>query len=304
MSHTERPILCATDFSPSGQTAVDLAVSASRAFGRSLVLVHAMDTGAGAGEPAPRVVAEADRVLHERVEARVADARAALERERSRHAPADIQTTVLDGRAWEAIVAHAAAIDASMIVLGAHGSAGPTRITRAGVFAWLLGSTADRVVRTAACPVLVATAERERPVLENSHWVIGVALDEASGHALEVALQLASRAGSRADVVHVAPSASPQARAESAERARAEAALGELVANAAAGITPAPHVEILHGDPAEVLVATAADRGAPIALGTHGRRGVARALLGSVAERVLRTATTPVLIVPPRDASR
>jgi nucleotide-binding universal stress UspA family protein len=39
-----------------------------------------------------------------------------------------------------------------------------------------------------------------------------------------------------------------------------------------------------------------------IVIGTHGRRGLARALLGSVAENVIRTATVPVLVVHgPRD---
>jgi nucleotide-binding universal stress UspA family protein len=39
-----------------------------------------------------------------------------------------------------------------------------------------------------------------------------------------------------------------------------------------------------------------------IVIGTHGRRGLARALLGSVAENVIRTSTTPVLVIHgPRD---
>ncbi|WP_338738816.1 universal stress protein [Haloplanus salilacus] len=39
-----------------------------------------------------------------------------------------------------------------------------------------------------------------------------------------------------------------------------------------------------------------------IVMGTHGRTGVAHVVLGSVADRVVRTADTPVLTVPPRDA--
>ena len=41
-----------------------------------------------------------------------------------------------------------------------------------------------------------------------------------------------------------------------------------------------------------------------IIIGTHGRKGLARALLGSVAENVIRTATVPVLAIHgPRDAA-
>lgn len=53
------------------------------------------------------------------------------------------------------------------------------------------------------------------------------------------------------------------------------------------------------GDPAEEIVRYAAEHGIDlVVLGTHGRTGVSRVLLGSVAERVLRTAPCPVLVVP------
>lgn len=52
------------------------------------------------------------------------------------------------------------------------------------------------------------------------------------------------------------------------------------------------------GDPRDLIVSTAADIGADlIVMGTHGRRGVSRALLGSVAEGVLRHAHCPVLTI-------
>src|SRR6185295_2000055 len=53
------------------------------------------------------------------------------------------------------------------------------------------------------------------------------------------------------------------------------------------------------GDAADEIVRYARDHGIQlIVLGTHGRTGVTRVLLGSVAERVLRTAPCPVLVVP------
>jgi len=52
------------------------------------------------------------------------------------------------------------------------------------------------------------------------------------------------------------------------------------------------------GVPADVIVRTAEEESAAmIVIGTHGRGGVARFLLGSVADRVVRTATCPVLTV-------
>jgi len=70
-----------------------------------------------------------------------------------------------------------------------------------------------------------------------------------------------------------------------------------------------PQLEVRSGAPtARVIVAGACELGADlIAMGTHGRSGLRRMVLGSVAEAVVRTATTPVLLLRTaevRDASR
>ena len=58
--------------------------------------------------------------------------------------------------------------------------------------------------------------------------------------------------------------------------------------------------EVLEGDPADRIVAFAAEHQADlIVMGTHGARGIEKILLGSVAERVLKRAACPVLIVNP-----
>lgn len=56
--------------------------------------------------------------------------------------------------------------------------------------------------------------------------------------------------------------------------------------------------QIEQGDPREVILTVAADRNVDlIVMGTHGRKGIARALVGSVAESVIRTASVPVVTV-------
>ena len=58
------------------------------------------------------------------------------------------------------------------------------------------------------------------------------------------------------------------------------------------------------GTPWETIVVSAGSgRFDLIVMGTHGRRGVKRALLGSVAERVVRSSPVPVLTVPPAQPS-
>ena len=61
---------------------------------------------------------------------------------------------------------------------------------------------------------------------------------------------------------------------------------------------------VVEGTPADALLEVAAERGADlIAIGTHGRRGLRRLLVGSVAESVVRRSPVPVVVVrsaPPR----
>lgn len=61
-----------------------------------------------------------------------------------------VETAVLDGRPHEAITAYAEDADVDLLVLGTHG--------RTGLNRWLLGSVAEKVVRTAPAPVLTLRA--------------------------------------------------------------------------------------------------------------------------------------------------
>ncbi|MEX2500876.1 MAG: universal stress protein [Trueperaceae bacterium] len=62
-------------------------------------------------------------------------------------------------------------------------------------------------------------------------------------------------------------------------------------------------VRTAFGDPAEEIVRVAEEEGASlIAMATHGRSGLTRALAGSVAERTVRTSPVPVLVVRPSQA--
>jgi nucleotide-binding universal stress UspA family protein len=294
------PILVATDFSPASRRAVDLAVHAARAVGRPLVLVHAMDTGRSADRGGPRAISAAEKTLRERVRARVEAAEAELRREADRVEGVAVRTAVLDGTPWRAIVVHASEVGAAMIVVGAHGTSGPAQILRDAALGWLLGVTADRVVRTAPCPVLVATGEGPLPSFGGATWAVGADLDALSGHAIETAVRLARAARSRLEVVHVVPPTSMLEGALDDLRGH-ESELESLAAEAAlrAGETKRPRTSVRTGDPVARLLDAAFDAGAAlVVVGSHCRRGIQHTLLGSVAERVLRSSSLPVLVVP------
>lgn len=112
-------------------------------------------------------------------------------------------------------------------------------------------------------------------------------LSDCSAPAGRVATEYARRLGARLHVLHVRPTAA--ARPEPAlERLAAE--LG--ASSAVTAVETGPPV-------AEKIVGYAARHAVElIVVGTHGRTGVSRVLLGSVAEHVVRASTCPVLTVP------
>lgn len=78
----------------------------------------------------------------------------------------------------------------------------------------------------------------------------------------------------------------------------AQQALRDTVARFEGRMVPIAST-LAQGDPRETILAQAAVLKADlIVMGTHGRRGLARALLGSVTQAVVRTSPVPVLVVP------
>ena len=114
---------------------------------------------------------------------------------------------------------------------------------------------------------------------------------EASRLAGQTAADLARHFGSRLHVLHIVPPVTDPTPAPAALKAAA-AELGE-------GLSPV--TAVLSGRAAPQIVNYARRHGIGlIVLGTHGRTGVSHALLGSVAEVVVRRSPCRVLTVPPR----
>ena len=135
---------------------------------------------------------------------------------------------------------------------------------------------------------------------------VAVDLSEPSREALDQAADLARAVGADLTVAHVVAPPPPVATdllvapgGVAAEAAREEEAALEAwraVAEARAG-RPV-RGRLLTGDPARELVRLASEGGCDlVVMGTHGRTGLRRALLGSVAAAVVREAPCPVLVV-------
>lgn len=124
---------------------------------------------------------------------------------------------------------------------------------------------------------------------------------DCGNRAVEVGIALAERVGAAVDVLYVRTAA---ADAGSGDRTDAERRVLDGAVAPAEGTGVAVETHVLEGRPAERLVGFAAGRGSDLlVLGRRGRSGLAAHLLGSVTERVLRTAEVPVLTVPSGDAA-
>jgi len=144
---------------------------------------------------------------------------------------------------------------------------------------------------------------------ERRRILVGVDFSEHSNDALAEACRIAeANAAVELHVLHVVPppigdvgiyGAAPDFATELdtfIERGRNE--LGAVCAGIADELTPRVHQHIRAGTPARELVAAARDIDADlIVVGTHGRTGIQRVLLGSIAENVLRHAPCSVLTV-------
>lgn len=136
--------------------------------------------------------------------------------------------------------------------------------------------------------------------------LVATDFSRSSEHALEYAQGLAKSFGGTLHLLHVVPdpvlaSAWSEAYAYDltalGERLRVEAAQ-QLAARAQSIRDVSVTTEAIIGVPATLISFTAAERGVDlIVMATHGRSGLSHLFLGSVAERVVRTAPCPVLTV-------
>jgi nucleotide-binding universal stress UspA family protein len=191
--------------------------------------------------------------------------------------------------------------DAELILLATHG--------RSGFDRWRLGSVADELVRASTRPVLVIRAgAAAAPTADVRLARILVPLDGYAEAEAALAPARAIAAGGQAiiDLVHVVPEMWSAVAGIAAGAARQlDAAAGDYLDHVRTRLVSDVSAEshVLHGSTATALLDYAESSGADlIAMSTHGRGGVARWALGSVADRVLHGTTHPLLLVRPDPA--
>lgn len=299
-------ILVPIDFSPESLRALDYADLLRRAFGGTLHLVHVHDVDSNYAVPSvlllPPVISvdEIDRHYQNQ-----------LKQLAAKHSA---QVHVKIGRAFDQICRLADDLEAQLIVISTHGNTGWKRL--------LLGSTAERVVRHAACPVLVVrrrerdfaalkpTGQDDRTNAARMKILVPVDFSARAREALRYALFFARAWQAELTILHAvqmqpviaadhlaAYNRTPSLAAiERAARAQMRSLLGGL------DFTGVPYKTVIQvGNPAQQINQYAEDHGSDLIItATQGQTGLAHVLIGSVAEHVVRHAHCPVLVVRAR----
>ncbi len=286
-------ILVPTDFSESAHAALGTAIGLAKALDASVHVAHVLHSpvqlSALGQMPIPpdlwsQVRNSAARKLDEAAKT------AAAEGVRAR-------THLTEGPNAQAIVELADKIEADLIVMGTRGLSGLKHV--------MLGSVAERTVRLAHCPVLTVKANHTGR-LNPQTIVVPIDFSGTSSHALELARDLARAAGpAHIVLVHACEVPielamyAPDHSAPFVEKLSEDASkrLASTLADLQDAGISAEYL-LLRGSPDAVINRLAEERKADlIAMGTHGRTGLPHLALGSIAERVVRTAPCPVLTV-------
>lgn len=296
-----KTILSTTDFSDESRSGVRYAVALAEKLGAAVALLHVIEPRSWLSELGSVVPAREDSEV-------VALARAQLATLAKREGKGDVAVTfsvsVQTGNPFHAITTAARQQMADLIVIATHGHTGFERV--------LLGSTAERVVRHAPCPVLTvptrATTKRtgKTPPFKLKKILVPIDFSNTAKDALPWATHLAVHFGAELVLLHVAEKFPIDYLLGSGLMnetivplmKQAEADLEQMAGSLSKSTGVNVSAVVSNGKPFEVICQTAKTLGAElIVLTTHGYAGLKHVWLGSTAERVVRHAPCPVLAV-------
>jgi nucleotide-binding universal stress UspA family protein len=289
-------VLCATALDDSGDLALREADRYARRHGAELIVLHALPTFPGV----PMFPAEVTQQMidRERLAAEVIDAVLGRASSLIGRKPEEIGVAVEDGPAYAAILRKAEEIAADLVVVGASGQRSV-----------LLGGIAERVVRYAHASVLVV---RESPA--SGRVLVGTDFSPLAERAVAAAHEEARRRDGSLVVVHALETAALTVGVGVPPGVPIAAGAGvpigvfpfdelrrvaeDRLRQVAGALQPPAEARVVDESPTRAIPSLAAELGAElVVVGTAGHTGLARVLLGSVAEAVTKDAPCSVLAV-------
>jgi nucleotide-binding universal stress UspA family protein len=293
-------ILCAVDFSEFSRRALDHALSVARGYGSTVTVLHVV-------APAPAAVAggyyfgseNPPPLLLPMMDAD--SARRELERlVTTEHVPGvKVESVVAEAYdVYREILTQADRLQSNLVVMGTHGRSGFERL--------FLGSTAEKVLRKARCPVMTVPPKAPDAMASGlapfKRIVCGVDFSKSSQVALDYAISLARENAAALTVVHVIDThpmyvdfAPPAAIDLHAWTEQATSRLQEMVPDRVRSACSVTEL-VRQGTPSrEILTLTREFDADLIVLGVHGRRPTDMLFFGSTTHYVIRGAHCAVL---------
>jgi nucleotide-binding universal stress UspA family protein len=277
-----------TDFQQPAQRAFNYAVRLSSVCGARLNIVHVIKTVSESARESP-----GSRSLNPLKTAALLELGRLTSR--ARDAGLHAEPHLLFGGPSDSILEFTADCHAGLIVMGTHGRTGWDRLR--------LGSTAQAVVRGASCPVLTLQevvardSYRHHAKVNLGRLLVATDFSPCADAALRYVSGLATGLSAQVCIMHAAD----EGLADKIAQRKLSMLVRQLQQHGRSAESRSAQ-----GHPVEVILRLAEEWQADmIAVGTQGRRGLSRLLLGSVAESLLRRAGCPVLVVRNRrDGSR
>jgi nucleotide-binding universal stress UspA family protein len=206
------------------------------------------------------------------------------------------ERAVRTGVPHRAILDYASERDIDLVVMGTHG--------RTGVERYLLGSVTEKVVRLSDVPVLTVRAGDDQEVTYPYTDVL-VPTDGSEGAeaAIDPAVDIARAYGARVHALSVIDTMAmgvdgPSGAILGALEESAQSAVDRVEERASRASVSAVETATRHGNPYRGIRSYVQDNDVDlVVMGTRGRSGVERYLLGSVAEKTVRTSPVPVMTV-------
>ncbi len=280
-------ILFATDFSPGSEKAQHFATSLARRYGSNLTVTHIVSKNGPlvVGDTCPETLPPAEELALEEAEQKMAR----LEHSEELHALPH-QTAIASGDAGDVILQVAVGKNVDLIVMGTHGYEGTKKL--------FLGSTAEKVIRHAACPVLTAGPNVS---LLSANWFKHILFTTdfypGSTRALTYALSLAEEDRAELTLLHIIES-KPISQDELMDWTQQDRARLARMVPADVDLTRKPEIEVEMGTPHVEILRLGQTRNADlIVMGSHAGGAVSTHVPWTTLHHVLQHAHCPVLTV-------
>jgi nucleotide-binding universal stress UspA family protein len=286
---TIKNILCPVDFFPASDAAVVYAAGLASNYDATVHLLHVIGLAPTSYE-FPMTTIDLTKTLEE-IAQKELKRLSAVVRARGAAVEGELRT----GDVYDEIKRAIAVVKPDLIVMGTHG--------RRGVERWFMGSTTEKLLRHSPVPLVTIGAAGEKVLNTARFRKILVTTDFSDGtpDALAYAFSVAQENESQVTLLHVLHDVpgdfSGKYRNSLVNGLRKQ--LDEMVpAEARNWCDIVTRIET--GIPYRIILRTIEDeRPDLLVMNIHGKGMLDRALLGSTAERVVRAASCPVMMIPP-----